>query len=173
MSSAPDYAEPVLAWRAWRILLEPDGHRLRSVIYPVIWAPDHELEAACKCRSRSLSRPWRFRRCALAPSAGCDCGIYGARRLADAIEYLGNPVGAWSPGTAVIGHVNLWGEVIEHRLGWRASCAYPARIFVPHRPGSDRLAAALGAYGVPVEQFDCSGKTGVQVALQRLTLEHR
>lgn len=170
-SAAPDYAEALVAWRAWRVLDERHGHRLRSVVYPAIWAPGHELVAECECRSRSLSRPWRYRRCELAPSTDCDCGIYGARKVTDAIEYLGNTTGAWDPSNAVIGRVSLWGEVMEHRLGWRASRAYPARIVVPARPGSDAVAAALDAYGVPVEQFESSGRADIKATLERLVLE--
>lgn len=171
MSSAPDYAEPFVAWRAWRIRNEPEGQRLRSVVFPVNWVPGQELVAECKCRARSLLRPWRYRRCELAPARACDCGIYGAREVADAIDYLGHTTGSWDPSNAVIGQVSLWGEIMEHRLGWRASRAYPARIWVPLRPGSDRVAAALDAYGVPVEQFECSRRRDVQSTLERLRLE--
>jgi hypothetical protein len=57
----------------------------------------------------------------------------------------------------VIGRVALWGSIVEGDSGWRASCAYPAHLYVPpgrlDRPSVDAgaIARALGSYGVPVE----------------------
>jgi hypothetical protein len=60
--------------------------------------------------------------------------------------------------------VALWGEVVEGERGWRASHAYPTRIYVPLRAGSDHqevndIALDLAVYGVPVEVLDCAGGT--------------
>jgi hypothetical protein len=64
---------------------------------------------------------------------------------------------------AVIGQVLLWGCVVESEHGWRASHAYPARLFVPlgrrgrlaflsrRAADSARVAHALHAYRLPVE----------------------
>jgi hypothetical protein len=57
--------------------------------------------------------------------------------------------------------------VVECKHGWRGAYAYPARVYLARgRPGrsrfptadagtAERLAAALGAYGVPVELVAC------------------
>ena len=56
----------------------------------------------------------------------------------------------------VIGEVSLWGSVVECERGFRASHAYPKRIFIPtdadgRRGRLDELAVSLCEYGVPVE----------------------
>lgn len=52
--------------------------------------------------------------------------------------------------------------MVECEDGWRASCAYPQRIYLPARGERDdalgepaQLVAALAGYGVPVELIDC------------------
>jgi hypothetical protein len=54
----------------------------------------------------------------------------------------------------VLGEVALWGNVVECTQGWRASHAYPRRLFVVadgRRPKAARLMAGLERYGVPVD----------------------
>jgi hypothetical protein len=58
----------------------------------------------------------------------------------------------------VIGIVSLWGKVLEHEQGWRASHAYPRHLWLPilgpagdRIPEWERIAVDLGDYGVPVE----------------------
>src|SRR5439155_98883 len=54
----------------------------------------------------------------------------------------------------VFGRVSLWGRVVEHDLGWRASHAFPERLFViPGRVDARTVEATirgLGRYGVAV-----------------------
>jgi len=67
--------------------------------------------------------------------------------------------------------VLLWGTVVECKLGWRASHAYPERIYV--RSGAqdspllegEKLAWALTAYGVPVELVACETLSDLAEAL--------
>jgi hypothetical protein len=62
----------------------------------------------------------------------------------------------------VIGTVSLWGRIVECARGWRASRAYPKRIYVPatrgpywlKAPQVDEVALALTDYGVPVDLLD-------------------
>jgi hypothetical protein len=80
---------------------------------------------------------------------------------------------------AVIGQVLLWGCVVECEHGWRASHAYPGRLFVPlgrrgrtsflSRPAADsaRVAHALHAYRVPVELVACSSVRELARLLER------
>ena len=64
----------------------------------------------------------------------------------------------------MIGTVSLWGRVVECTRGWRASRAYPSRIYVPQRPApywlraerSEEIALGLTDYGVPVELLDAA-----------------
>ena len=68
------------------------------------------------------------------------------------------------------GRVLLWGTVVECRQGWRASHAYPERIYV-HSGAHDslldgeQLAWALTAYGVPVELVACETLSDLAEAL--------
>jgi hypothetical protein len=69
--------------------------------------------------------------------------------------YWHESAGRWSKAR-VFGRVALWGKVVECERGWRATRAYPSRIYVPAdtRLGSAdevEIAAQLTEYGVPVE----------------------
>ncbi len=70
----------------------------------------------------------------------------------------------------VFGRVSLWGRVVEHDLGWRASHAFPERLFViPGRVDARTVEAAirgLGRYGVPVAAFDSPSLAVSQVERQ-------
>jgi hypothetical protein len=162
---APDYVEPLSGWRAW-LLVERDGERLlRSVVYPTLWQPRQTLEAEC-LRGRSGAHP--------APDLSCGCGIYAASEPAQAADFL------WSYGRSgergsvlrVLGRALLWGEVVECRAGWRASRAYPSRLYLlseaAHDAGSTLSGArALSAYGVPVELLEASTREEALSALDR------
>ena len=54
-------------------------------------------------------------------------------------------VGATSPGTVcrILGEVVLWGHVLETEGGWRASHAYPARLYVADAEIARRARAAI------------------------------
>jgi hypothetical protein len=156
---APDYIEPVEAWRIW---LVDSAFRLRSVFFEAGWTPGEPLEAGCLRWRRSLRPPWRIVPSAhAAPEERCVCGIYGAASVGDAQRYAAHPLPA-SALCRVIGRVSLWGEVVECETGWRASAAYPARIYVPtyipllrridpFAPDPEEIAEGLRAYGVPVD----------------------
>lgn len=151
---APDYAEPIVAWRLWSVV--GDGHvLLRSLFHPMLWPPRRPLAAACE-RWRPVARLLDRRH--EPPNDRCSCGIYAAD-LDVIADYLEEPPGIGVEALPrVVGLVSLWGSVLECEHGWRASRAYPAAIFVPtysFRPGSrptpEETALALRAYGVPVE----------------------
>jgi hypothetical protein len=144
---APDYAEPLSAWRLWEVEDVDGAPRLRSLYRVSFWPVGAPFEARCEAQRLRLSRRPRH----AAPTETCTCGIYGApfelirRKLA--IE------GGLPPGFLfVIGMVSLWGDVLECERGWRAARAYPSRLFLPlGLPGAAERAVGLGDYGVPVE----------------------
>ena len=75
----PDYAEPVEAWRVWRIGIRSGGVVLRSLFADVAWEPCLPLAAMCAGGRRSLIRPWRVTpNDHASPELACTCGIYGA-----------------------------------------------------------------------------------------------
>lgn len=150
---APDYAEPIEVWRAWRVLETGGELQLGSVIKTTLWPAGEPLAASCL--HRRLSLPWGGRRRVhAAPEERCECGIYGAG-LELVAQYL---EAQRRQGVArVLGRVALWGEVIECERGFRASFAYPVELHVPldasgdNRRSAADLAEGLARYGVPVE----------------------
>jgi hypothetical protein len=128
--SAPDYADPLIGWRVWCVVATADGLRLGSVIHDERWPIGMELVAECRAEGRHE-----------APDEACTCGIHAAREPATVWSYLR---GRDEPGTVarVLGRVLLWGRVVEHEGGWRASHALPLDL-VATEP---ELARGLAAY---------------------------
>jgi hypothetical protein len=160
---APDYIAPVVGWRVWLVVGRAGSSwRLRSPVYDTLWPPRRELVAVCRGRHFGPeSHP--------APAERCGCGIHAAPARAAAL-YLEYRRGAVNPG--VIGRVSLWGSVVECAHGWRASCAYPAHLYVPAgwapglgAAGVGETARALTVYGVPVEIIDARTESELLAAL--------
>lgn len=132
----PDDA-PVRAWRYWQT---SPRRLLRSVSQRhVEWLPGRVMNAVC------LGGGHR------APDDGCWCGVSGARDL-DTLRQHGLCV---LPGPLIVGEVDLWGDLIEERYGWRAAHARPASLgivaeTVPDAQELARLENALAPYEVPV-----------------------
>ena len=155
-SIAPDYAEPLCAWRLWEVADVDASPRLRSLYRMSFWPIGAPFEARCVAQRLRLSRRPRH----AVPSETCTCGIYGAPlellRKRMAIDD-GLPAGS----LFVIGMVSLWGDVLECERGWRAALAYPRHLFVPLGfPGAAERAAGLADYGVPVELVDARDVAG-------------
>jgi hypothetical protein len=121
-----------VGWRAWTVEETGDGVRLGSVIHDAIWEPGVVAVAGC-----ADSHP--------APDGECNCGFHAARDPVDAFSYL---LGRDGPHTLcrVLGEVVLGGRLAETEAGWRASEAYPVRLYTEDTD----LAEALAAYRVPV-----------------------
>lgn len=173
---APDYAAPLLAWRAWNLLRSDDGWRLGSIHYRETWGVDEPVEAWCYRSSRTSGIAHDRH---AAPARGCHCGIYGAGDLDVARDYLIPDHVGWEAVTGgsryvhrVVGLVRLWGRVVECENGFRAERAYPERLWVPTLAPDGRPvdvgAAALDllAYGVPVELLDAGSRDAILGALQ-------
>jgi hypothetical protein len=149
---APDYAEPFVAWRVWRVVEHAGELALASVVKRTIWPAGRPLTATCLKPSPFT---WLLRRTPHeAPAESCECGVYGA--TADrAAEYLNDSL----PDSIVrvIGRVLLWGSVVECERGFRAAHAYPEVIYVPlqgcgaRRLAPQSIAGRLERYGVAVE----------------------
>jgi hypothetical protein len=154
-TEAPDLAGAIVAWRVWRLASAGGRYRLASVFMRAIWRPEEVFEATC----RRAQPPWdllRGRPKHTAPVARCSCGIYGAQfdllkaclaSTAECRHELG----------VVLGQVSLWGTVVECERGYRASLAYPRRLYLPvdattrHR---EDVAYELCEYRVPVELLE-------------------
>jgi hypothetical protein len=104
-------AEPIVAWRAWTIAGSTDGSLVR--LLPIAgdhrpWPTRQPVVAACR---RSHGH--------VVPGVSCTCGVHATR-------HPGLLRRARDPGA--IGTVALWGRVVEHELGFRASLGYPQRL---------------------------------------------
>jgi len=140
-------SEPVLGWRAWIVVETPAGLRLGSVLHELAWPLDEPVLATCRRHEDPFAQPLPLHP---VPSLACNCGFHAARDPADALSYLR---GRDEAGTVcrILGEVALWGHVVETEAGWRASHAYPARLYV----ADGALAGKLAAYGVPISSAEC------------------
>jgi hypothetical protein len=171
-AAAPDYAAPIVGWRFWQVVERGAVLRLRSPLYPVMWPVRRELVAVCRPRTAAAaSLYWERRFGHRPPDERCGCGIYAGRSPAQAAAYMSRffkPCGQIVH--RVIGTVSLWGTVVECEQGWRASFAYPGRLYVPvpqrrrflrlgrlKRPvlSPEEIALGLADYGVSVEVVEC------------------
>ncbi|HET8606826.1 MAG TPA: hypothetical protein VFL66_07320 [Gaiellaceae bacterium] len=175
LDRAPDYLEPIIGWRVWVIVLDERGvPRLRSVVQKTEWPTGEALVAEC-CQRRVLAKLLRRPQHGPAPLRSCQCGVY-ATQLAELEPLLAEA--PWETGARVLGRVSLWGEVVECERGWRASHAYPARLYVPVRDGrrprlsQEEIALGLADYGVPVELLPCRPSQAVTL-LARQTVRRR
>lgn len=109
-----------VGWRSWTW----DGTNLRGVWK--VWHSE-EFEALCD-------------ECGAAPTWGHTCGIYAVK----------NPDGVFrfQQRTPVVGRVEMWGNVIEHTNGYRASHARITDVWVPTHLMAHQIAAR---YRVNVE----------------------
>jgi hypothetical protein len=135
---APDYFEPTLGWRAWLVVETRDGLRLSSVLYPTLWAPRDEEVAVCRPvdpRADDLGHQAAAPPPHAAPHPHCGCGIYASKKPELVMPYVHSHAGASAKSLIrVMGKVSLWGTVIETEHGYRASHAYPVRLYIPlHR----------------------------------------
>lgn len=112
----------VVGWRSWNW----DGSALRGVY--ALW-PSAEFEAGC-------------RQCEKVPSWDHVCGIYAGKTP--------NDVHAFYSGSSIVGQVEMWGDVIEHEHGYRASHARITALWVGDPRRADRIRAAYPSLAVSV-----------------------
>jgi hypothetical protein len=156
-------SRPVTGWRAWVVTETPDGPRLGSVLHDLVW-PHSAVVAECRRDDDPFAGPLDEH---AVPGVRCNCGFHAARDPADALSYAR---GRDEPGTIcrILGEVVLWGHVLVTEGGWRASHAYPARLYVP----DTELADALAAYSVPVceppSSRTCTGTPSLSALRSRI-----
>jgi hypothetical protein len=152
---------------------------LRSVVFDTLWLPQTEVAAGC-------NRVWTRLRTHMGWHGGathdvpvwrCNCGIHAAKSPELAAEYLYLYSTVHQPGVLAraIGLVSLWGGVVEGDNGWRASYAYPKKLFLPKPEGHDdaeALRAGLAEYGVPID-FVEGEETPVARAVRRVRRDRR
>lgn len=159
----PDYFEPLVAFRSWRV--QANG-LLSGLAVAQPWVPRRALAAVCnghgQARTGDIAAHLSADGWKDAPVMGCVCGIYALKSHGTAEQELsrwrsetaGGFLNIRVPSTAAyaIGEVSLWGTVIDHPLGYRAQFAYPKAVTVY---GSQELADRVATlYGVSVERAD-------------------
>lgn len=101
--------EPILAWRSWALTIHGGGLSLEPVAgHGRAWPARKTMRSHC-----------RYSRLHASPNLECSCGLHGTHGL-DILRKTRTP--------GVLGRVALWGRVIEHELGFRASLGYPQRL---------------------------------------------
>ena len=133
--------EPLVGWRCWYVL--PHEALLRPIFKRgLVWKPRQAQDALCPEHAHEP------------PADDCKCGIWTVCHpmLLDEIGWTTAPPSGTPklPGVLVVGEVALWGKIIQHERGWRASAAYPRHLYVftdePMLPETLRE-----RYGIPVE----------------------
>lgn len=147
-SRAPDLVEPVVGFRAWRIV----GERLLSPYIPCRW-DGRVMHAVCYPANRSLlfGRGW-LEEPHESPHPACKCGIYAYHRPGIQ-SYYGEF--DW-----VEGIVTVWGRIEAHADGLRAEHARVEALARPpaSEPGRRRaveaIAGRLGVRLLPRESLE-------------------
>ena len=136
--------EPLVGWRCWFAL--PHELLLRPILKRgLAWKPREPVEAIC---------PEHLHEVPFDDAEKCRCGIWTVCHpmLLDEIGWTSAPprgVGKL-PGIMVVGEVSLWGKIVQHARGWRASMAYPRHLYA--FTDDPLIAQTLRErYGVPVE----------------------
>jgi hypothetical protein len=137
-----EISRPVTGWRAWVVTETREGLKLASVLHDLVWPHGTPLVAECRREDDPFATPIGPHP---VPGTQCNCGFHAARDPVDALTYTR---GRDEPAAVcrILGEVQLWGHVLETEGGWRASHAYPLRLYVP----DDEIATQLAGYSVPV-----------------------
>lgn len=135
MSAAPDLAEAVVGYRAWRIV----GERLLSPFIPCTWE-GRVMHATCwPAYKRILLGEGWVAGTHDSPHPDCQCGVYAYHRPGTQGYY-----GEW---LWVEGVVSLWGRLEAHRDGLRAEHARIELLSHPPRNEPERRAAVEAIAG--------------------------
>ena len=139
VSGAPDLVEPVVGFRAWRVIDE----RLLSPYIPCRW-DGRIMHAQCYPANRSVvfeRRGWLDEPHEV-PHPSCQCGIYAYHRPGVRATYGEFD---WLEGI-----VTVWGRIEAHRDGLRAAHARVEALALPpagearRRTSAHAIAARLG-----------------------------
>lgn len=116
-NKVPDYMEPLIGWRFWFINEEEN----RVVSRSEEWEPFKAHKA--------IHKDWWANHLGISNNTSChplcaECGIYAYKEkigVENHTRFMVPPV--------IIGQVYLWGEVVEHKVGYRAQYAYPKSFY--------------------------------------------
>jgi hypothetical protein len=145
VTTAPDLASAVVAFRSWRLA----GDKLMSPFIPCRWR-GRAMHAICFDANRALTRgvgwleqPHR------SPHEACQCGIY-AYHAPGPRSWFGEAY--WCEGV-----VSAWGRLVVHADGFRAEHARVEALAIPdcvQRIGAAHVHRAAADLGVLVVSHD-------------------
>lgn len=98
----------IIGWRAWYAMNTAQGLRLRSMAVDCIWEPGEPISVNSVIDQCGYNDKWER----IPPGIGA--GVHAFKAVGEAARQYGE-----GP-RKVYGTVALWGEVIEHQLGYRA-----------------------------------------------------
>jgi hypothetical protein len=175
IGSVPDFIEPLVGWRAWKVWATPfpsdSCPGLTSVVLNKPWTPrrkvtaEHNYDLAVRCRGLL--------------DLDCSCGIYAFKDLEAAFAYAVRVrdrfVGI--ANDVALGEVSLWGRVVECEHGFRAQFAYPRHIYLPSTFSRFisvvhyAFGVATGIYASPCGEIRISGVDRHKMKSQALLLK--
>lgn len=160
MYTCPDVVGTVEGWRMWLF----DGARLTGTGIGQYYKWPIRKPAVAEHPGEDgvivvyyhpagpLSDPLRH------PEGLCgQCGLYAAKSKELVEPRL--PITAGMTPTIIFGKVSLWGEIWEHKWGYRAQYGYPTLFYDCHIDGVNlippaAMALASDVYRIPVEVLD-------------------
>lgn len=147
MSGAPDFVEPVVGYRGWR--LGQDG-RLAPLGWEgaPAWQPGIN-QALCQAHLLSGRRSSHA-----APDSRCRCGLYALRSVRTHGLQLYRDATIRPP--VAVGAIAAWGAIEAHRTGFRAqyACVLALAVHKKMTPYERATVERAGErYGVPVVQW--------------------
>jgi hypothetical protein len=158
----PDFVQPLIGWRAWKVWSPRTGCDscpvFSSVILDTPWTPrrkisaEHSFDLGAKCHGLL--------------EMGCSCGIYAFKDPLEAFVYL-MKVRDRLLGMSVevaLGAVSLWGKVVECESGYKAQYAYPCHFYLP-ASFARFLTIVSSAFGVPAGIYASTLDAEIRLAL--------
>jgi GNAT superfamily N-acetyltransferase len=138
--NAPDMIGHVDGWRLFK---HADDARLHSITQQAVWPADAEMMAGCPYAGseKITGRLTHNGEMHLGGSfEQCRCGLYAKRSLLDLLLTYNVLDPVYQP--CVVARVKLWGEVVEGRVGFRATRGYVAEMYLVVAPGARRRGVA-------------------------------
>ncbi|MCL5669707.1 MAG: hypothetical protein M1423_00145 [Acidobacteria bacterium] len=146
IQGVPDFVQPLVGWRAWKVWAPRTGSApcpvFSSVILDTSWVPrrrftaEHSFDLGAKCHGLL--------------KLDCSCGVYAFKDPIEAFIYM-MQVRDRLLGMSVevaLGSVNLWGRVVDCESGYKAQYAYPCHFYLP--ASFARFLPEVGsAFGIP------------------------
>jgi len=125
------YPEAIKSWRSWYVIDHDGVLVLRSITHDVVWIPRQELVAKC-LKNRLNKHPSTTPGPHATPNIDHGCGIYSVKTKEQCSAWVDY---ANEYATTVYGEANVWGNVLAFTRGYLSEYAYPARLYVPDKPG--------------------------------------